>query len=407
MVGVKSKQGKQEELEALCDQLVEQNKGVNFLTDYVEYAKNLTDCPLPFHDYLALLTAGTVINRNRYFQFGHTKIYPNFYLIVIAPSSLYRKSTALSISRDAIYSINPTRVFPSDFSQEKIMEVLKETPSGVFYFYEWKSLMGLLSKDYMTGCKSFLTELYDCYSMSVARKGISFTVESPCVSIASATTSDWFIDNLKSGDIGGGFLARFIFVYSKVKLRNDALPAEPDQMLRAVMKQDLQALAELTEEKMILSPEAEKDYKHWYNKFSTKYESLPVSFRTLFARLTIYCIKIAMVVETCETKKTEISSGSMQQAIHYSDWLQASATELCHGELSFSKHEGWEKRIIRILKEKGKNSRSQLLWQSHLSSREFGGVVETLLEKELIKVGHERVDGSQKQTVFYELLAGK
>src|SRR5258706_11246594 len=114
---------------------------MSFLDDYQAYAASGTDSPPEFHEFMALVTAGVMIGRTRWFQLGHISIYPNIYMIVLAPSSLYRKSTILSISKNMLEKVSPAKSYPSDFSQEKIMQIIHENPTGIFYYSEFRSLM--------------------------------------------------------------------------------------------------------------------------------------------------------------------------------------------------------------------------------------------------------------------------
>ena len=383
---------------------------MSFLDSYFKYASHITDSPTEFHDFISIATAGVAIGRKRYVQLGHQKIYPNFYMIILAPSSMYRKSTALSISRMALTDVNPLLVYHSDFSQEKMSEILKEQPVGAFYWFEWKTLIGLLSKDYMAGTKAWLTELFDCYSMGIARKGISYTIDNPCVSILSATTSDWFTESVQKGDIHGGFLARFLFVHSKNKTRNDSMPPEPDQSQKAIMDSELLTLSRLEDHQMRFSPEARKVYDVWYNLFVSNFERIPASFRTMFARMPIYALKIAIVVEVCNnTSSVTISADSLNKALQYCKWLEKSTSELMHRDLSFSRHEAQEKKVLSFLREKNdkKADRASILQYCNLSGKEAESIISTLLEKESIETSYERKEGSQKKSQFLTLLGQK
>ena len=381
-----------------------------FLKLYTDFAQEITDAPLEFSQFLGIATAGIAIGRSRWIGFGDQNIYPNFYMLILAPSSMYRKSTVLGISQRMLSAVNPLKVYPADFSQEKIMDVLKEQPSGAFYYYEFRSLMGLLSRDYMASAKSFLTELFDSNDMTMARKTGTFTVESPCVSILSATTSDWFVESIKAGDIEGGFLGRFLYIHSKKKLRDDAIPplADPEKKRRVV-----DALSILSEPpvgmyregrdgRMTISEPARKAYVAWYKQFVARYETMSARYRTLTARLNIYCLKIALVLETCSTGRLEIGEKAMEEAITQVNWLHHSVVELCEAELSFSWHEAGEKKIMKYVRTAGgKIERSKLLMLMHMPARKLGDITQVLLESGQLATKYEKI--GQRETQFYQL----
>ncbi|MFA5780353.1 MAG: DUF3987 domain-containing protein [Elusimicrobiota bacterium] len=389
---------------------------MGFLSSYQKYAVSITDAPEIFSEFLAMATAGVIISRSRYLQFGNDELFPNVWILILAPSSFYRKSTALNISSKCIHVVKPLCIYPSEFSHEKILEVIQANPQGVFYYYEFKTLMGILNRDYMQGTKAFLTEIFDnpgTYTRST-KKGGNLCIENPCVSLLSATTSDWFINSIKSGDLEGGFLGRFLFVNADTKIRNDAIPLKLNKDIRAGVYSALSELMEKTKDQkgeMDMSKEAERLYHDWYYKFITKIEEISFVFRPIFARMNIYCLKIAMIIETCNTLKLEISAETMESAIQKVDSLFDSTLELCETDIAFSRSETSEKKILKILKystlQPKEMTRTQLLRSSHLSSREFSDVIQTLVDKELVKTYFEKKAGVDKRVQIIILLDQK
>ncbi|MEW6557737.1 MAG: DUF3987 domain-containing protein [Elusimicrobiota bacterium] len=388
---------------------------MSFLDRYRKYAFSITDAPDVFSEFLSIATAGIIIGRARFLQFGNNELYPNFWMLILAPSSFYHKSTALNISAKCIYVVKPLYIYPTEFSHEKILEVIQANPQGVFYYYEFKTLMGILSKDYMQGTKAFLTEMFDNPDMySRQTKGGNICIENPCVSMLSATTSDWFVNSIKSGDLEGGFLGRFLYVNSNSKLRNDAIPSRPNKEMRIGVYSALTELMEkLVDQKaeMYLSQGALKSYKIWYTKFVTRVDKIPFVFRPLFARLNIYCLKIAMVLETCETLKLEISEETMKESCRLTDFLYHLTMQLCETDIAFSKSESNEKKLLKILNsstlQPKEMNRTQLLRASHMSSFEFNSTVQTLVDKEQVKTYFEKKPGSDKSMQIIALLEPK
>ena len=388
---------------------------MSFLERYQKYAFSITDAPESFSEFLAIATAGIIIGRSRFLQFGNNELYPNFWMIILAPSSFYHKSTALSISAKCVFVVKPLCVYPTEFSHERILEVIQANPHGVFYYYEFKTLMGILSRDYMQGTKAFLTEMFDnpdIYTRTT--KSGNICIENPCVSLLSATTSDWFVSSIKSGDLEGGFLGRFLYINSNTKIRNDAIPSKPNKEMRNGVYSALTELMEKTKDQkaeMELSKEAMKLYRLWYTKFVSKVGRISFVFRPLFSRLNIYCLKIAIIIETCKTLKLEISEETMGIAIQMTDFLYRSTIQLCESDIAFSKSESNEKKIIRTLKsstlQPKEMTKSQLLRASHLSSFEFNNTLQTLVDKELIKTYFEKVTGADKPVQVIALLEPK
>ena len=378
---------------------------MNFLEVYQSYAEHITDAPLDFSRFLSLATAGVLLGNSRYVQFGTQKIYPNFYMTLLAPSSLYRKTTALTISQNLVFSKDDGKIFATDFSQEKIMETLSQTSCGVFYYYEFKTLLSLMERNYMLGLKSMLTELYDCpLFIKVARKSNSYIIHNPCISILSATTSDWFTESIKEQDIEGGFLARFLYVYSKTKPRHDSFPKSPDPVKLKMRQSTIDDLLNTDSGEMTFSEGAKHLYSLWDQHFAILFETYNPTYRNLFARLPVYVIKICIVLESCLTGLKIISESAVEQALVIANELIKSTQEVCETELTFSKSDLVEKKLLKHLKKSPEPMQwVKLMRLSHLSGRDFYQTIESLKEKEIIKINVE-TNGTDKPRKMIVLL---
>lgn len=185
-----------------------------FLRDYVDYAETLTDAPRIFHLFSGLSAMAGAVRRRAWVQgFGGRPLYPNLWAVLLAPSSVFRKTTALNISRD-LMADSGVPILPEDFSREMLVEVLAGTPQGSFVWSEFGSAIAQFDREYMSGIKDMLADMYDCPS-SYRRllKSGAFEVENPCISILGATNIDWMVDKQNTkNDLRGGFLARCLFV---------------------------------------------------------------------------------------------------------------------------------------------------------------------------------------------------
>jgi len=184
------------------------------LADFVSFAETLTDAPRVFHLFAGLSALAGCVRRRAWVQgFGGRPLYPNLWAVLLAPSSVYRKTTALNIARDLMED-SAVPILPEDFSREMLVEVLAATPQGSFVWSEFGSAIAQFDREYMSGIKDMLADMYDCpASYSRKLKSGSFDVENPCISILGATNIDWMVDKQNTkNDLRGGFLARCLFV---------------------------------------------------------------------------------------------------------------------------------------------------------------------------------------------------
>lgn len=371
---------------------------LSFVGLYREYASEITDAPPEFHDFMAIATVGSVIGNKCYFPFGDTSIYPNFWLILLAPSSSFRKSTALGIAKRLLYTHNPTKIYPSEFSHERIVENIAKQPSGTFYFDEFLSLIGLLSRDYMAGTKSFLTEMYGgIYEYKRQTLKGEITITNPAISIHTATTLDWFLHRLKEEDLGGGFIPRFLIIPAKEKTRNIPIPPMADvnkrERLLAIMKKISTLSGGFT-----LSPEAKEMHAKWY------YSNCTADAGTLnpfLQRLQIYILKIAMCLEASTSLTLKISGTTMKKAIRYTQYISNYLHTLVEDEIAFTKAQKNMNKLKKIINKHGEIKRSDLLRLSNMSTKEFNIAIDTLIQSEVVRQEKKTTGEGRKPATVY------
>lgn len=373
-----------------------------FIDEYTEYASNLCAAPPIFHRMVAYAIIGIALKNRVFYRHGINKIHTNIWLTLLAPSSAYHKSTAINTGLQILNRAVPGLIYPSEFSHEKIIEILQERPQGTFVFLEFLSLMGLLNRDYMAATKSFLTELWDIpewYERET--KGTSLIIEEPVISILSATTLQWFLEQLKETDLLGGFLPRFIFLPCKERVIDKSRPPAVDEIKRKELAFRLGEMVNIGEHnEMTMSEMAGKLYDEWYRKYSNGQQEHSRS-SALTVKSDIYLIKFAMILEIAETGSSIISEKSMREAIINIDWINNSIVSLMDADVSFSKFEAQKKKIIRLIKAKEGLARSEILRGAHVSSQFLNQILQTLIEDNSIIMKSSKENGDDKPTTRF------
>jgi len=375
--------------------------------NYVNYAESITDAPIEFHNFMGIAGMGCVLGNKVHFPFGDTNIYPNIWIILLAPSSAYRKTTALNIIKRLLLRVDPALVYPNEFSHEKIQEILSQKPYGSFFFSEFITLMGLLNRDYMAGCKAFLADLFDCPVVYERQtKGNNTRIENPAVSIFSATTIEWFLEMVKETDIYGGFLPRFLIVPAYSKTKDMPIPPRVDQVKQKALIDELEEISKVSGE-AYLTDGARKLHGQWYSRFSECADG--TRFNAFYQRLQTYILKFAMIIQVSKNRGLEITEDSMQEAIGYMDWLSNNMRIIEDNELTFGKVQKDMKKVMGILRQRktkgeSETSRKDLLRATRLSSKELDNTTETLFEQEKIDISQKTVGDSHKRTMFYRLI---
>ncbi|MCI0710941.1 MAG: bifunctional DNA primase/polymerase [Chloroflexi bacterium] len=207
----------------------------DWLSQYMDWAGSTgNQTPLSFHLAAGLWLLSTAIGRRLYGEapWG-VKLYPNLYLMLIAGTTYYRKSTAYKlaerIARDAIpHMLMPTPGSPERFQEalsgrlpsnfDKLSTIQQERFKKAQPFAAQRGLLkdevaGLFSamkRDYMSGMKDLLMELYDCpdYSDKDTQAGLTI-VENAALSILGVTTPAGLSASVTDVDWANGLLSRF------------------------------------------------------------------------------------------------------------------------------------------------------------------------------------------------------
>ena len=221
----------------------------HWLNDYVTHAAEVSErTPRLFHEAIGLWIGALAVARRLRLKLRHGDIYPNLYLLGVADTTLYAKSTGLEVGNRLIHDTLPHLLFANDFTPEAMLSDLAgREPANLnsadmterdremwlagrrfsaqrgLLLEEMSALLAGLRRDYMTGMAELLLRLYDCpdlFRRNTRGTGL-VVVRKACLSIAGMTTPA----RLKGVEMHtvwyDGLFARFGL------LTPEALPARP------------------------------------------------------------------------------------------------------------------------------------------------------------------------------------
>ena len=79
------------------NELIENVANEGFLKSYVDYATKQTDTPKLFHLFTGLAIVGASLGNKVFVRAWGKNIYSNLWIVTVAPSGFYRKSTAINL----------------------------------------------------------------------------------------------------------------------------------------------------------------------------------------------------------------------------------------------------------------------------------------------------------------------
>src|SRR5262249_37554629 len=136
----------------------------DFILRWVRHGKTRTDAPWEFHEAAAHILVATAINRHRFINMLHKRVYPSLYGLNLAESGK-RKSTPQEYASEALSAACPERLLSNDYSAEALIQDLstREKSRGTALIDEAGRLLGTMRKNnYGEGLKDLLSKLWDC-----------------------------------------------------------------------------------------------------------------------------------------------------------------------------------------------------------------------------------------------------
>lgn len=370
----------------------------------MEYAKN-NEAPTHFHWWAGIGILGASLRRNVVFARGSFKIFPNPWLLVVAPSGT-KKTTAWDMGYNILSKLDHVKILSERITPEAIVKFLakpeedgKVESQGVIYAPEFGTFLD--KRHFNEGLVPLLLRLADCrdhWSAETATGG-KIELKNIAVTLLGAMADDLFKEAIPAQALKSGFLARMLVITGKDEGKCEPFPWTDDNLESEV----LSSLYELTllRGDMVFSSKSQDWYISWYLKHKANLRSMSDSrLRAYYERKPIHLLKIAMLTSIAKNKRLEYTIDGLEQAHKAIEQLEKGLLEL--SEAIDATPLG--KTQIRILEQikKGKKVR-----HTDLAKRNANLMSDPLLFKKimthLMETGHIKAY-KIKSDIMYELL---
>lgn len=277
----------------------------------------------------------------------HEHIYPNIYLLIVAETSRYAKSTAMNLIYRIAYEVAPHMLIPGSATAEGMIEMLSGiSPSNYdklppqdktridvgkryagqrgIILDEFSSLLGSSRKDYMQGFAELLMKVFDPKDVEqhYTKSGGLYTIYSPGLNIFGATTPASMGKSVARESWESGEMARYWLLYRDElqPYTNMYAPAQLDKDLVNRLRELHTSLPsppnDFDSDRRIISlpMSIEQDALRAYNAYSKalRYDMHPdIDIRLVgnYTRLPILALKIAIALAAVEDTKRHIQLG--------------------------------------------------------------------------------------------------
>lgn len=387
-----------------------------FLHEYLTYARGLTDAPLAFHCAAGLVAlAGAVGSQVSWVGGGGRENWPSIYVLLLAPSGMYRKSTSVDLACTLLERACPNRVMDREFSPERFIRNLATTPTCVLKEAEFSSLLERMKANYMMGLKQRLTELYDCipsYDRTInggaaATGGDRISIKRPALSILAASTTDWLVASLTEMDLRSGFIPRFLLFPGSMRepeppggywaAQNNARESGLVGMLRDV--------ANLGTVHVNVSDVREHLVK-WDTKMRARYDETTMGdISGVYSRLAHGAAKLCALLAVSELAPVKhgphweyvVPPALAARATALMEWVLDATERVFSESLVFEKFEQLVQRFLQLVKEDG-TDRSIALKNMHVDSRTLDRIVDACVERGEIDIQKTPTGGRLRVT---------
>jgi hypothetical protein len=257
---------------------------------------------------------------------------------------------------------------------------LSERGQGLLTYSEFSGALAGFSRDYMAGTRETLSELYDfpaTYSRLVGAQ--NFTIRDACLSILAGSQTDWFLEKLKSGDVRGGFLARFSFWPAFEKKRFLSVPPEPDAAIGNRLVKGLNDLRRITGPIVLTGAQLQR-YTSWLERHERELHgaSKVGELSPFWSRLSIMALKFAMLLQLARDRSLVITSDTLERALSLTEFLKRSLRHLFEEEFAFTRDMQDRQRVLRAIQRRPGILYRDLLRASSLLKRQLDPVLDTL-----------------------------
>ena len=382
---------------------------------YYEMVKHSEACPR-FHFFTAAATLGAIVSRRVFFQMGSSEtfptIYPNPWIVLVAPQGQGHKSTALGVGNRLMNAL-PEHIRPNMLAAKTTPEalvkalsnvedkdfalpggipsaVLQKSATGVLYSSELGVLLG--REKYNTGLIALLTDLYDCpdkWDSDTIMRG-SHCLYGVCLSIMGASTPEWLQTMLPQDAFKGGFMSRLLLITMPHQWEK-RIPCPPPSPLgiREKILAEIEDILTVTG-RMTFSPEAEVYFNDWYMKFYSR-DRLIVSgaVAAYMERRQTHLIRLAMLIQlTMKDKhKLKISADALKQAQELFDTVDEDTSKIIDF-VATEPHMRQAQIILEFLRHHKRLPEDELLrlsWRTLNQPRQFQELIAMLAKAKVIE----------------------
>lgn len=386
-----------------------------FVERYIAWARGLGDAAHQYHQAGAFVILSTLLSGNVRLPTSFGTFIPNLWFMILADTTLTRKTTAMDIAVDLIAEIDSDAILATDGSIEGLMTSLSLRPGrpSIFLRDEFSGLLdSMTKKDYYAGMAEVFTKLYDGKMQKrVLRKEI-LEVRDPRLILFAGGIKNKVTGLLTFEQVSSGFMPRFIFITAKsdvTKLKPLGPPTDLTRNNQEVILDEMRDLAAHYQQMTTLelknvpgkieSPlmwDAQMTPEAWIRYNELEFKMLEVGTASEFRadvltptydRLSKSILKAAVLLAASRSRAEQIvvELDDILRAIHYGEQWKIHADDIM-ANIGKTTYERQIVNIHKLVWRKPGISRSQVMQHYHLNAKVTTEVFQTMEQRGLVVV---------------------
>lgn len=395
-----------------------------FVERFIKWASSLGDAATQYHQAGAFIILSALLSGKVNLPTSFGNIVPNLWFMILADTTLTRKSTAMDIAIDLLVEVDSDVIMATDGSLEGLMTSLSTRPGmpSIFLRDEFTGLLdSMTKKDYMAGMAEALTKLYDGKMLKRLLRKETIEVKEPVLIIFAGGIKNRTQQLLTLEQISSGFIPRFIFLTAEsdvTRLRPLGPPVIRDMQEREAILDEMRRLhlkynqpRALPEKGVKLTPNPK-----WYARLTKAAWARVNAFETaimragaeseradvltpVYDRLSKSMLKAAVLLAASASDDPDeivVEEIDVLHAISFAMQWREYVIEVINGVGKTAAERDIE-RVMKVLSNKkdGAASRSELMQRFHLTAKSADALFNTMTQRGLV---HANTQG--RKTVY-------
>ena len=330
---------------------MQRRRHAHWIHDFVAKVSPRSEAPERYLYWAAVATLSGAVRRRCYLDMGTFSWYPNWYIVLVGPPGLVKKSTTIDVATRLLREV-PGVVFGSDCAtwQQFVQEVAEADDT----FAVGGAKEDLMDQEYVQSSAitfaisefgtffdptdmtmiNVLTEFWDGkdspFRKATKTQGTD-TINSPFVNLIAGTTPQWIADNFQRKFGGWGLSSRIIFLHAADVQQYVPYPDEiwGDELKTwaAPFKEDLVDIARM-EGAFTITEEVRRFTRPWYEELMTRIKSFAGNPHSdpwiayYLQRKWSHVHKLALVLSIAQGDSYRIGLSEMKEAIQRCDEVE-------------------------------------------------------------------------------------